>query len=65
MKSKTGSVAPTEFVGLKPKMYSLNVAQHPAKSQKKVKSVPKHYVKTSSSYKFPTNREQCQNQIHM
>ena len=41
-KSETGSVAPSEFVGLRAKMYSLECQ---TKSQKKAKGVQKHYVK--------------------
>ena len=43
MKSETGSEAPSEFVGLRAKMYSL---QCKSKSTKKVKGVQKHYVRT-------------------
>jgi len=42
MKSETGSVPPTEFVGLRAKMYSLSCAN---KSQKKAKGIQKRYVK--------------------
>ena len=42
MKSETGSTPPTEFVGLRAKMYSLSCGK---KSQKKAKGVKKNYVK--------------------
>ena len=42
MKSETGSMPPTEFVGLRAKMYSLSCEN---KSQKKVKGIKKNYVK--------------------
>jgi len=45
MKSETGSLPPDEFVGLRPKCYSLNVPGAISKCQKKVKGVQKHYVK--------------------
>jgi len=41
-KSETGSIPPTEFVGLRAKMYSLRT---PKKSFTKVKGVQKHYVR--------------------
>ena len=41
-KSETGSLAPSEFVGLKAKMYSLLCDK---KSQKKAKGIKKHIVK--------------------
>ena len=41
-KSETGSLPPTEFVGLRAKMYSLLCDK---KSQKKAKGIQKHYVK--------------------
>jgi len=43
MKSETGSEAPSEFVGLRAKMYSL---QCKSKSTRKAKGVVKHYVRT-------------------
>jgi len=42
MKCETGSVAPTEFVGLRAKMYSLSCGD---KCQKKIKGIKKSYVK--------------------
>jgi len=45
MKSETGSLPPDEFVGLRAKIYSLNVPGAMSKCQKKVKGVQKHYVK--------------------
>jgi len=42
MKSETGAAAPTEFVGLRAKMYSLACG---GKSHKKVKGIKKSYVK--------------------
>jgi len=44
-KSETGSMAPAEFVGLKPKMYSLWTPGTPSKCYKKVKGVPKKLCK--------------------
>jgi len=44
-KSETGSVAPSEFVSLRAKMYSLDCQ---TKSQKKAKGVQKHYVKKNT-----------------
>jgi len=41
-KSETGSMAPSEFIGLRAKMYSLDCQTN---SQKKAKGVQKHYVK--------------------
>ena len=46
--SETGSIAPKEFVGLRPKMYSLDCGEM---SQKKVKGVKKHYVKKNVVHK--------------
>jgi len=43
-KSETGDVPPTEFCGLRSKMYSLATLTD-AKSFRKVKGVPKSYVK--------------------
>jgi len=45
MKSETGSLPPDEFIGLRAKIYSLNVPGATSKCQKKVKGVQKHYVK--------------------
>jgi len=42
MKSETGSTPPTEFFGLRSKLYSLSCEK---KSQKKAKGVQKRYVK--------------------
>jgi len=42
MKSETGSVQPSEFVGLRAKMYSLKA---PGKCHKKAKGIQKHYVR--------------------
>ena len=42
MKSETGSLPPSEFVGLRAKMYSLSCG---SKSQKKAKGIKKRYVK--------------------
>ena len=44
-KSETGSTPPSEFVGLRAKMYSLYVPENPKKSFKKVKGVQKHYAR--------------------
>ena len=44
-KSETGSIPPKEFVGLRAKMYSLDVPGNTAKSQRKAKGIQKHYVK--------------------
>ena len=45
MKCETGSVAPSEFVGLRPKMYSLKCGDD-TKCQKKIKGIKKSYVKS-------------------
>ena len=47
MKSETGSVQPSEFVGLKAKMYSLKA---PGKCYKKAKGVQKHFVSKHVSH---------------
>jgi len=44
-KSKTGSLAPKEFVGLRAKMYSLYVPDSSTKSHKKAKGVQKKLCK--------------------
>ena len=44
-KSETGSDAPSEFVGLRAKMYSLYVPRTPTKCHKKAKGIQKHYVR--------------------
>jgi len=41
MKSETGSVQPSEFVGLRAKMYSLKA---PGKCHKKAKGIQNHFV---------------------
>jgi len=50
-KSETGSVAPKEVVGLRAKMYSLNVPGDPRRSFKKAKGIQKHYVKKEVNHR--------------
>ena len=45
MKCETGSVAPSEFVGLRAKMYSLKCGDNTC--QKKAKGIKKNYVKNT------------------
>ena len=49
-KSETGSTSPSEFVGLRAKMYSLYVPENPKKCHKKGKGIKKHYVKNKLSH---------------
>jgi len=53
-KSKTGSIAPKEFVGLRAKMYSLHVPSCPSKSQKKAKGIqkPRNRYATANFWRF-------------
>jgi len=44
-KSETGSLASREFVGLRAKMYSLDVPDNPKQSKIRVKAVKKSYIK--------------------
>ena len=44
-KSETGSLAPREFVGLRAKMYSLDVPANPKQSKIRVKGIKKSYIK--------------------
>ena len=44
-KSETGLVPPTEFVGLRAKMYSLDVHQKPKESKMRAKKIKKAYVR--------------------
>ena len=44
-KSETGSAAPTEFVGLRAKMYSLNVPENNKQSKIRAKGIKKSYIK--------------------
>jgi len=46
-KSETGALAPKEFVGLRAKVYSLDVPDNPKQSKIRVKGVQKSYVKKS------------------
>jgi len=50
-KSETGSLAPREFVGLRAKMYSLDVPTNPKESKIRVKGVKKSYIKRKVRHK--------------
>jgi len=49
--SETELLAPREFVGLRAKMYSLDVPGNPKQSKIRVKGIKKSYIKRKVRYK--------------